>query len=105
MEIWISSIPHFWILGWCELVGKSKAEIEDYQEATEYLDCRVPKDHYFIAIETPVTYRPEKCSPPCYSWGYTQTTWVFVDSLAEIDKYRKMVGKAADATLEEKEDK
>ena len=80
-------------------------EIEDYQEATEYLDCRVPKDHYFIAIETPVTYRPEKCSPPCYSWGYTQTTWVFVDSLAEIDKYRKMVGKAADATLEEKEDK
>ena len=35
MEIWISSIPHFWILGWCELVGKSKAGIEDLFKAEE----------------------------------------------------------------------
>lgn len=36
-----------------------------------------------------------------FSWGYTQTTWVFVDSLAGIDKYRQMVGKMADETIEE----
>lgn len=76
-------------------------EIDDYQEAVEYLDCRAPKDHYFIAIETPVTYRPEKYSTLCCSWGYTQTTWVFVDSLTGIDKYRQMVGKMADETIEE----
>lgn len=75
-------------------------EIEDYEEAVEYLDCRTPEDHYFIAIETPVTYKPEKCSNPYYSWGYTKTTWVFVNSLAEIDKYRQMVGEGADETLE-----
>jgi hypothetical protein len=85
---------------------KADFEAEDQLEAVEYLDCRTPRDHYFIAIETPVThFYTEKSKTPCYSWGYTQTTWVFVDSLAEIDKYRQMVGKAADATLEEKEDK
>lgn len=82
---------------------KADFEAEDQLEAVEYLDCRAPKDHYFIAIETPVTYRPEKCSTPCCSWGYTRTTWVFVDSLAEIDKYRQMVGRMADETLTEED--
>lgn len=85
---------------------KADFEAEDQLEAVEYLDCRTPRDHYFIAIETPVThFYTEKSKTPCYYWGYTQTTWVFVDSLADIDKYRQMVGKAADETLEEKENK
>lgn len=64
-------------------------DADDQQEAVEYLDCRAPKDHYFIAIETPVThFYSEKSTTPCWSWGYTRTTWIFVDSLAEIDKYR-----------------
>ena len=74
-------------------------EIDDYQEAVEYLDCRAPKNHYFIAIETPVTYQPREYLAPCWSWGYTRTIWVFVDSLADIDKYRQMVGEMADDTL------
>lgn len=79
-------------------------EIDDYEEAVEELSIALPEDHYFIAIETPVTYKPEKCSTSCWSWGYTQTTWVFVDSLAEIDKYRQMVGKMADDTLTEEDE-
>lgn len=78
-------------------------DADDQQEAVEYLDCRAPKDHYFIAIETPVTYRPEKCSAAWNSWGYTRTIWVFVASLAEIDKYRQMVGRMADETLTEED--
>lgn len=78
-------------------------DADDQQEAVEYLDCRTPRDHYFIAIETPVTYRPEKCSAAWNSWGYTRTIWVFVDSLADIDKYRQMVGKMADETLTEED--
>lgn len=78
-------------------------DADDQQEAVEYLDCRAPKDHYFIAIKTPVTYRPEKCSSAWNSWGYTRTIWVFVDSLADIDKYRQMVGKMADETLTEED--
>ena len=35
MEIWISSIPHFWFLGWCKLVGKSKVGIEDLFKTEE----------------------------------------------------------------------
>lgn len=81
-------------------------KVEDPLEAVEYLDCRAPKDHYFIAIQTPVThFYNEKSKTPCWSWGYTQTTWVFVDSLAEIDKYRQMVGRMADETLEEGDEK
>lgn len=78
-------------------------DADDQQEAVEYLDCRTPRDHYFIAIETPVTYRPEKCSAAWASWGYTRTIWVFVASLAEIDKYRQMVGRMADETLTEED--
>ena len=79
-------------------------DADDQQEAVEYLDCRAPKDHYFIAIETPVThFYSEKSTTPCWSWGYTRTTWIFVDSLAEIDKYRQMVGKMADETLTEED--
>lgn len=78
-------------------------EIDDYQEATYKLADVLPEGHYFIAIETPVTYKPNKTFPTkCYSWGYTQTTWVFIDSLANIDKYRQIVGKMADDTLEDK---
>jgi hypothetical protein len=82
---------------------KADFEAEDQLEAVEYLDCRTPRDHYFIAIETPVTYRPEKCSAAWNSWGYTRTIWVFVASLAEIDKYRQMVGRMADETLTEED--
>lgn len=82
---------------------RSNFKAEDQLEAIEYLDCRAPKDHYFIAIETPVIYRPEKCSTAWASWGYTRTIWVFVDSLAEIDKYRQMVGRMADETLTEED--
>lgn len=79
-------------------------DADDQQEAVEYLDCRAPKDHYFIAIETPVThFYSEKSTTPCWSWGYTQTTWIFVDSLAEIDKYRQMVGRMADDILTEED--
>lgn len=79
-------------------------DADDQQEAVEYLDCRAPKDHYFIAIETPVThFYSEKSTTPCWSWGYTRTTWIFVDSLAEIDKYRQMVGRMADDTLTEED--
>lgn len=79
---------------------KADFEAEDPLEAVEYLDCRAPKDHYFIAIQTPVTYfYSKKSKMPCWSWNYTRTTWVFVDSLAEIDKYRQMVGEMADETL------
>lgn len=77
---------------------KADFEAEDQQEAVEYLDCRTPKDHYFIAIETPVHYLANG-KVPRYSWGYTQTTWVFVKSLEDINKYRQMVGKMADETL------
>lgn len=77
---------------------KVNYECEDYIEAVEKLIADLPADHYFIAIETPVHYLANgKVSR--YSWGYTQTTWVYVDSLAEIDKYRQMVGKMADETL------
>lgn len=83
---------------------KADFDADDQQEAVEYLDCRAPKDHYFIAIETPVThFYSEKSTTPCWSWGYTRTTWIFVDSLAEIDKYRQMVGKMADETLTEED--
>lgn len=83
---------------------KADFEAEDQLEAVEYLDCRAPKDHYFIAIETPVThFYNEKSTTPCWSWGYTRTIWVFVDSLADIDKYRKMVGRMADETLTEED--
>lgn len=79
-------------------------DADDQQEAVEYLDCRAPKDHYFIAIETPVThFYSEKSTTPCWSWGYTRTTWIFVDSLAEIDKYRQMVGRMADDILTEED--
>lgn len=79
-------------------------DADDQQEAVEYLDCRAPKDHYFIAIETPVThFYSEKSTTPCWSWGYTRTIWVFVASLAEIDKYRQMVGRMADETLTEED--
>lgn len=79
-------------------------DADDQQEAVEYLDCRAPKDHYFIAIETPVThFYSKKSTTPCWSWGYTRTTWIFVDSLAEIDKYRQMVGIMADDTLTEED--
>lgn len=83
---------------------KINFDTDDQQEAVEYLDCRAPEDHYFIAIETPVThFYGEKSTTPCWSWGYTRTTWIFVDSLAEIDKYRQMVGRMADDTLTEED--
>ena len=84
---------------------KADFEAEDQQEAVEYLDCRTPRNHYFIAIETPVTtFYNEKSKIPCSSWGYTQTTWVFVNSLDGIDEYRQMVGKMADETRKQSND-
>lgn len=77
---------------------KADLEAEDWIEAFETLIKILPADHYFIAIETPVNYLANG-KVPCYSWGYTQTTWVFVKSLEDINKYRQMVGKMADETL------
>lgn len=80
---------------------KTDFEAEDYIEVVEKLIADLPNDHYFIAIETPVHYFSSNGKIPCYSWGYTQTTWVFVDSLKDIGKYRQMVGKMADETFEQ----
>lgn len=79
-------------------------EAEDYIEVVEKLIANLPNDHYFIAIETPVYHFFSNGKIPCYSWGYTQTTWVFVDSLKDIDKYRQIVGKMADETLVQSKD-
>lgn len=74
-------------------------EVECCQKSVEELIAALPADYYFIAIETPIYHFFNGKGCPCYSWGYTQTTWVLVKSLDDIDKYRQMVGKIADETL------
>ena len=69
-------------------------------ETVRRLSKQTLKNHYFIAIETPITTLSHYTKQPRSSWGYTRIIWVYTNTLNVLDEYRQQVGRLADTTLE-----